>query len=184
MRKIGGRWIGVLLVAGVGGAGAVAATRAPTPVPVAVAVAWWIGGDYGGREGVEMQRGGADCGVAALAMILEHHRRAAGLDSARREVLERDAGLTLLEMQQLSARHGLPAAGWRMDARALAGAPLPLVAHYEDHYVVVDRVLPDGSVQLRDPGIGRVVLPAEGFARLWTGHVLIFEPRAVPQIPG
>ena len=176
MRKIGGRWIGVVLVAGLGAGGAVTATSSPTPVPVAMAVAWWMGGDYEGRQGVQMQRGGADCGVAALGMILEHHRRAPGLDSARREVLDRDAGLTLLEMQQLSARHGLPAAGWRMDARALASAPLPLVAHYEDHYVVVDRVLPDGSVQIRDPGVGRVVLTAEGFARLWTGYVLVFEP--------
>lgn len=175
MRNFASRWA-VLSIAAVAGAGATGAwaTRSPTPVPVAVAVAWWMGGDYGGREGVEMQRGDADCGVAALAMVLEHHRRAAGLHEERRAVLGRGEGLTLLEMQRISARHGLAAQGWRMDLRALARAPLPAVVHFEDHYAVVDRVLPDGTVYLRDPGIGRVALPAADFARLWTGNVLVF----------
>jgi ATP-binding cassette subfamily B protein RaxB len=173
--KIGSRWL-VLSIAAVAGAGATGtwASRSPTPVPVAVAVVWWMGGDYGGREGVEMQRGQADCGIAALAMVLEHHRRGAELDGERSGVLKRGKGLSLLEMQRISARRGLAAQGWRMDVRALARAPLPVVAHYEDHYVVVDRVLPDGTVHVRDPGIGRVVLPAARFARLWTGNVLVF----------
>ena len=175
VRKIGGRWL-VLSFAAVAGAGATGtwAGRSPTPVPVAVAVTWWIGGEYEGREGVEMQRGDADCGIAALAMVLEHHRRGAELEGERRGVLERDEGLSLLEMQRIAERRGLAAKGWRMDMRALARAPLPAVAHFEDHYVVVDRVLPDGTVHVRDPGIGRVVLPAARFARLWTGNVLVF----------
>ncbi len=175
MRKIASRWV-VLSIAAVAGAGATGtwATRSPTPVPVAMAAAWWFGGEYRGRDGVVMQLGDADCGVAALAMILVHHRRDAGLHEERRGVLGRGEGLTLLEMQRISARHGLAAQGWRMDMRALARAPLPAVVHFEDHYAVVDRVLPDGTVHLRDPGIGRVVLPAADFARLWTGNVLLF----------
>ena len=166
----------MLSIAAVAGAGATGtwASRSPTPVPVSMGVAWWMGGEYKGREGVVMQRGDADCGVAALAMVLEHHRRDAGLHEERRKVLGRGEGLTLLEMQGIAVRHGLGAQGWRMDMRALAGAPLPAVVHFEDHYVVVDRVLPDGTVHLRDPGIGRVVLPAADFARLWTGNVLVF----------
>jgi ABC-type bacteriocin/lantibiotic exporter with double-glycine peptidase domain len=175
VHKIASRWV-VLSIAAVAGAVATGtwASRSPTPVPVSMAVAWWMGGEYKGREGVVMQSGGADCGVAALAMVLEHHRRDAGLDEVRRGVLGRGEGLTLLEMQHISARHGLPAQGWRMDMPALARAPLPAVVHFEDHYVVVDRVLPDGTVHLRDPGIGRVVLPAADFARHWTGNVLVF----------
>lgn len=175
MRKIGSRWM-VLSFAAVAGAGATGtwASRSPTPVPVSVAAAWWYGGNYAGREGVEMQRGESDCGVAALAMVLKHHGRGAGLDEERRGVLERGEGLTLLEMQRISERYGVVAQGWRMNMRALARAPLPAVAHFEDHYVVVDRVLPDGTVHMRDPGIGRVVLPAADFARLWTGNVLVF----------
>jgi ABC-type bacteriocin/lantibiotic exporter with double-glycine peptidase domain len=175
VHKIGSRWV-ALSFAAVAGAGATGtwASRSPTPVPVAVAAAWWIGGDYGGREGVVMQRGDADCGVAALAMVLEHHRIDAGLHDERLSVLGRGEGLSLLEMQRISARQGLPARGWRMDMRALARAPLPAVVHFQDHYVVVDRVLADGTVHLRDPDIGRVVLPAADFARLWTGNVLVF----------
>ncbi|HEY0151259.1 MAG TPA: cysteine peptidase family C39 domain-containing protein [Longimicrobium sp.] len=175
MRKIGSRWM-VLSFAALAGAGGTAAwaSSSPTPVPVSVAVAWWYGGDYEGREGVEMQRGESDCGIAALAMVMKHHRRRAELEGERRGVLKRGEGLSLLEMQGIAARHGLAAKGWRMDLPALARAPLPAVAHFEDHYVVVDRVLPDGTVHVRDPGVGRVVLSAADFARLWTGNVLVF----------
>lgn len=176
MRKINKRWATLLLVMGMGATATCAATRAPTPVPVARALVWWIGGDYRGREGVEMQRGGSDCGVAALAMVLRHHHRSTRLDSVREHVLERDAGLSLLEMQGIARRHGLSATGWRMDMAALARAPLPVVAHLEDHYVVVDQVRGDGTVQIRDPGIGRVELSSARFSRLWTGHVLLFGP--------
>ncbi|HEX8672250.1 MAG TPA: cysteine peptidase family C39 domain-containing protein [Longimicrobium sp.] len=173
MRKNGSRWK-VLTFSTLAGVGATWACITPSPVPVAVAVAWWYGGDYEGRDGVEMQRGESDCGIAALAMVMKHHHQPAELEAERRAVLDRDEGLTLLEMKGIAARHGLAAQGWRMDMRALARAPLPAVAHFEDHYVVVDRVLPDGTVHVRDPGVGRVVLPAADFARLWTGNVLVF----------
>jgi ATP-binding cassette, subfamily B, bacterial len=169
------------VVAGVGTAGAVAATSQPTPVPVAKALAWAIDARYLGREGVRMQRGKVDCGVAALAMVLEHHRRAPALEGVSRDVLERGEGLTLLEMQGIAAGRGLQASGWRLDVPALARAPLPAVAHFQDHYVVVDRVTPGGTVLIRDPSIGRLELSAERFRELWTGNVLLF---GAPSAPG
>jgi hypothetical protein len=166
----------VAVVAGAGTAGVHAATSQPTPVPVAAAVTWAIGGRYLGREDVRMQQGDADCGVAALAMVLERHGRAPRLEEVRRRVLERGRGLSLLEMQELAREHGLEASGWRLELEALARAPLPAVAHYEDHYVVVDRIDPDGTVHVRDPSLGRVAFSAGRFRRLWTGAVLLFGP--------
>lgn len=168
------KWAAMLaLAAGMGTAGMLAATSQPTPVPVAKAIAWALDARYLGRDGVRMQQGAVDCGVAALAMVLEHHRRDAGLDSVRREVLERGRGLSLLEMQEIAASRGLLAAGWRLDGPALARAPLPAVAHFQDHYVVVDRVAPDGTVLIRDPAVGKLELSGARFQELWTGNVLL-----------
>jgi ABC-type bacteriocin/lantibiotic exporter with double-glycine peptidase domain len=176
------RRIAVVLavVAAMGGAGLAAATSQPTPVPVAKALAWAIDARYLGREGVRMQRGKVDCGVAALAMVLEHHRRTPALDGVSRDVLERGEGLTLLEMQGIAAGRGLDASGWRLDVPALARSPLPAVAHFQDHYVVVDRVTPGGTVLIRDPSIGRMELSAARFRELWTGNVLLFGPPSTP----
>jgi ABC-type bacteriocin/lantibiotic exporter with double-glycine peptidase domain len=152
----------------------------PTAPPVARAVAWTIGAEYLGRDGARMQQGGVDCGIAALQMVLEARgARAAGLDSARAALLARGRGASLAELQALAAMAGVRAEGWRMDAAALARAPLPAIAHFDDHFVVVDRVEADGSVLARDPGIGRVRLPPDRFAELWTGNVLLFPQPAV-----
>ena len=168
--------LALALATGAGGTLVVGLTLPVPTEPVARLLTWSVGGDYRGRNGVQLQRGVSDCGVAALTMILEHRRHAPRLEDVRRRVLERDRGLSLLEIQSIAARYGLRATGWRMDFQALARAPLPAIAHFDDHYVVVDRVEPDGTVHIRDPSIGRFDLPRESFLELWTGHVLLFNP--------
>lgn len=151
-------------------------TTSPPAEPVARALAWTIGGEYRGREGVQLQRGRTDCGVAVLSMLLRAHQRADGLEDLRRSVLERGYGLSLLEMKEVMAGRGFQASGWHLDDARLDDVPLPAVAHYDGHYVVVDRLSPDGKVHLRDPSIGRVEMPRERFAELWKGNVLVIGP--------
>ncbi len=164
------------LAVAAGGTLVLGLTSPVPPEPVARFWTWSVGGDYRGRDGVRLQRGASDCGVAALMMVLEDRHRTPRLEGVRLRVLERDRGLSLLEMQSIAAEHGLRATGWRLDFEGLARAPLPAVAHYDDHYVVVDRVEPDGMVRIRDPSIGRIDLPRESFVKLWTGNVLLFVP--------
>lgn len=152
------------------------ATTSPPLVPVAHAMAWTIGGEYRGSGGVRFQEGPTDCGVAVLSMILDDHVRVPRLEEDRRRVLERGYGLSLLEMREIGRRHGLRAAGWRMDFAGLMEARLPAIAHFDNHYVVVDRILADGTVRIRDPAVGRVELSRSSFERLWTGHLLLFAP--------
>lgn len=176
MRKIRVWWVVLALAVGAGTA-SVASEAAPIlPEPVARVWTWSLGGRYLGRETVRLQRGAWDCGVAALAMVIESHRRAPGLEALRAEVLDRRRGLTLLELQEFAVERGLPAAGWRLDFAGLARTPLPAIAHFDDHYVVVDRIAADGMVRIRDPARGRMELPRRSFERLWTGNVLVFAP--------
>lgn len=153
----------------------------PTSVPVARTVAWLFGAEYLGREGVVIQQGDEDCGIAALQMVLEPRGVPAGtLDSARAAVLRGTGGASLEELKELAGARGVRAEGWRMDLPALAAAPLPAVVHLADHFAVVDRVLADGRVEMRDPSLGRIRVSAEDFNDIWTGNVLLFPPPAPP----
>lgn len=174
MIKRRGWWVALALVAVLASAAALSPAPAVPPEPVARLWAWSVGGRYLGREGVSLQRGAWDCGVAALAMVLDAHRRAPRLEDVRGMVLDRGQGLTLLEIGEVAERRGLPAAGWRLEFAALARSPLPAIAHFADHYVVVDRIAPDGTVTLRDPAVGQLEMPRASFERLWTGNVLLF----------
>jgi ABC-type bacteriocin/lantibiotic exporter with double-glycine peptidase domain len=155
----------------------------PPTVPVAKALVWGLGGNYLGRAGVTLQQGKSDCGVAALAMLLGAHGRPAKLAEETRSVLGRDRGLTLLEMRDIAERHGLEASGWKVDTARLNDLPLPAVAHFADHYVVVDQIAEDGTVRVRDPALGRASYPRDRFTEMWTGNVLVIGPAAELHAP-
>lgn len=153
----------------------------PTSVPVARTVTWLFGAEYLGRSGVEIQQNGEDCGITALQMVLEARGvPARTLDSARAAVLRRADGSSMEELKELAERRGVRAEGWHMDLRGLARAPLPAVVHLADHFAVVDRVYPDGRVEMRDPSLGRIRVSAEDFDDIWTGNVLLFPPPGTP----
>jgi ABC-type bacteriocin/lantibiotic exporter with double-glycine peptidase domain len=175
MRKsvVRGTLVGAALVIVAGGW---VVNTSPPAEPVARGLAWMIGGEYRGRDGVQLQQGRTDCGVAVLSMLFRAHQRADGMAELRRSVLERGYGLSLLEMKKIASGRGLQASGWHLDAARLDDVPLPAVAHYDGHYVVVDRLAPDGTVHLRDPSIGRLEMPRERFVELWTGNVLVIGP--------
>jgi predicted double-glycine peptidase len=159
----------------------------PTAEPVSRSLVWLFGAEYLGRDGVVIQQGRADCGIAALQMILEPRGvPGASLDSARAAVLERGGeGASMLELKRLAEARGVRAEGWRMGMAALSRAPLPAVVHLGDHFAVVDRILADGRVELRDPSLGRMRVSGEDFRDiLWTGNVLLFPRRARPRAAG
>lgn len=150
----------------------------PLAPPVSRTVAWLFGAEYLGRNGVVMQTGDADCGIAALQMVLAGRGVAgATLDSARAAVLKRgENGASMLELKVLAESRGVRAEGWRMGLAGLGRAPLPAVVHLGDHFAVVDRILPNGRVEMRDPSLGRLRMAAADFRDIWTGHTLIFPP--------
>ena len=164
------------------GTGAFALAAFPTAEPVARTVVWLYGAEWLGRDGVAIQSGSSDCGIAALQMVLAAHGvMPASLDAARAAALH-DDGTSLLQLQRLAEARGVHAEGWRLDLRGLAHSPLPAVVHLGDHFAVVDRVLRDGRVVMRDPSLGRIRLSAEDFRDVWTGDALLF-PRPAASRP-
>jgi peptidase C39-like protein len=145
-----------------------------------------LGATYLGDSAVYRQRSFADCGVAALHMIFETHRRPFPReldDSLLHVVRTRGQGLSFAEMARLATDGGLTAQGYMMDLEALRATRLPVIAHLTGHFVVVDRVTAT-AVLVRDPTLGRLSLPLARFVRSWTGRVLVFSDVVPGKDPG
>lgn len=136
------------------------------------AIATSYGGEYQGQRDVVLQQGLRDCGVAALTMMLSaHFAPLTDADSLRDMVRHRARGLSFLELQRAARTHGVILEGYRLSTEGLVHAPMPLIAHLFHHFVVVDGV-DNGRVMVRDPIAGRITIPIEQFALLWSGNVL------------
>jgi ABC-type bacteriocin/lantibiotic exporter with double-glycine peptidase domain len=148
--------------------------------------AYTMGATYLGDSAVHRQRSFADCGVAALHMIFDTHRRPfprALDDSLLQVVRTRGEGLSFAELARLSTDGGLTAQGYMMNVAALRATRLPVIAHLTGHFIVVDRVT-DTAVLVRDPTLGRLSLPLARFAQSWTGRVLVFSDVVPGENPG
>ncbi len=128
-----------------------------------------------GMGGVILQRGTNDCGAAALCMILEHHGISSNVGQLIQDLQTTTDGTTLLELKRAAERRGLPSVGWRISGRDLPEIPLPAIAFLrKGHFVVLDRVEPDGSVIVRDPARGTLWMTSDSFRAAWKGEVLLF----------
>ena len=132
-----------------------------------------LGATYLSDSAVRRQRSLEDCGVAALHMLFDTHRRSFPVaDSLLQVVRARHRGLSFAEMATVANASGLSANGYLMDLDALAKMEGPTIAHLKTHFVVVDRVR-GNSVDIRDPVHGRLRLPARRFQQAWSGRLLV-----------
>src|SRR5262245_41299904 len=100
----------------------------------------------------------SDCGAAALATIARHYRIPVGLQRLRELTCADQLGATLSGLRQAAEKLGFSAKGVKGAYEALALAPLPAVAHFNNekglgHFVVLYRVRKN-SVIVADPGRG------------------------------
>ncbi len=130
------------------------------------------------------------CGAAALATIALHYRRPLGLQQRHRLAGIDRVGTNLLDLLQAAEALGFSAKAVKGPFEALAGVPLPAVAHVKTeeglgHFVVLYRVRRD-SVVVADPGCGIQRLSRDAFCRLWMGDLLLVVPelKMSPAGPG
>jgi len=132
-----------------------------------------------GTDGVVLQQAKADCGVAALVMMLQSYHRAAtyaGLKARVPADARAGDGLSLAALAAIAESVGLPLDGYRRDALHAVPVAPPWIARLgpgsRGHYVVVDSLTP-ARVVLRDPAVGRLALPRGAFEEFWSGYVLV-----------
>ncbi len=126
----------------------------------------------------------SDCGAAALATVARHHGRYIGVQQMRQLAGTDSVGTNLLGLVQAAERLAFAAHPVKGSYDALGGISLPAIAHTRNaeglgHFVVLHRVTPK-AVIMADPGRGVHKLDRKSFCDIWTGYLLLLEPRQVP----
>ena len=134
------------------------------------------GGEFLGTDGVTLQEQDADCGPAVLHMLLAE----VGIHVPYEVILalhpNPEEFWSFADMREHASSHGLEIRGFRANIVGLRGARLPLVAHLQDHFVLVDSIHL-ARIHVRDPFVGRLEYTPEAFNEKWTGNVLVLTER-------
>ncbi|HSR52693.1 MAG TPA: cysteine peptidase family C39 domain-containing protein [Acidobacteriota bacterium] len=143
--------------------------------------AWRMGARFEGLEQVVLQAGISDCGPAALCMVLRHHGLRVSLGELTRQAAPGPRGVRMGVLRSLAERHGLIAECRRLRPAQLSRVPLPAVVFFErGHFVVLEGISPEGTLEVLDPALGRLRFPPSAFERSWKGPILLIEPPSEP----
>jgi ATP-binding cassette subfamily B protein len=120
----------------------------------------------------------ADCGAAALAMVLGYHAKHVALDRVRAALALARDGVTARAILDAAGQFGLSGRGLKISLDGLAELPRATILHWElSHYVVLDRVVGD-KVRIVDPAAGERDVSWDEVSRCFTGVALVLAPRA------
>lgn len=136
---------------------------------------------------VILQMEAAECGVAALAMVLGHFHRHLPLELLRRQCGASRDGVSMAGLAAAARENGLEAVVLQRDMDELAELPLPQILFWAfDHFVVLERIGRRGMTII-DPAEGRRRIDRETFSRAFTGITLVVQPEGLqrtPPLPG
>jgi ATP-binding cassette subfamily B protein RaxB len=120
----------------------------------------------------------AECGIACLVMIANHHGHRLDLATLRRQAGLSIKGSTLADLMRVAADINLSARPLRLELEELPELRLPCILHWSlNHFVVLEHVGRD-KVTILDPALGRRELPMAKVSKAFTGIALELEPGA------
>jgi len=121
---------------------------------------------------VILQTEAAECGLACLAMVLNHHGVSTDLAALRTRHAISLTGVTLSTLTDIALREQLGTRGLRLELDELAQLRLPAILHWDlNHFVVLKSVGP-GHIVVHDPAFGERKLSLEETSRHFTGVAL------------
>jgi len=121
-----------------------------------------------------LQLEAAECGAAALAMVLGYHGRFVALDELRTLCGVSRDGSKASSVVRAARTFGLEARGMKAEPEHFATLDLPAIAFVNfNHFVVVEGI--DGAhVWINDPASGRRRESRAAFSESFTGVALVF----------
>lgn len=135
-----------------------------------------LAGLSGHRCPTVLQIEAAECGAAALAMILEYHGRKVSLEILREQCGVSRDGVNAGDIVEAALAHGLEAHGYRLEPEDLVDYALPMILHWNFNHFVVLEGASFGKILINDPAVGRRRIDFEEFHTSFTGIALVFKP--------
>ncbi len=125
-----------------------------------------------------LQSEAAECGLASLAMVAQHHGHRVDLVGLRQRYPTSIKGMTLKQIMAVASDLELSPRAVRLEVAELAKLQKPAILHWDlNHFVVLESVQ-RGTAVVLDPATGRRRLPLAKLARHFTGVALELTPTA------
>jgi NHLM bacteriocin system ABC transporter peptidase/ATP-binding protein/NHLM bacteriocin system ABC transporter ATP-binding protein len=117
----------------------------------------------------------AECGAAALGIILEYHGRYVPPDVLRDECGVSRDGSNALYIKEAAKQHGLEVKAFRKEAEGLVNRRPPFIVFWESNHFLVVEGFRGRRVYLNDPAVGRRTVSLDEFRRSYSGIAFTFE---------
>ncbi|WP_311239881.1 MULTISPECIES: peptidase domain-containing ABC transporter [unclassified Xanthomonas] len=125
---------------------------------------------------VTIQSEAAECGLACITMVADHHGYGASLRELRHRFPPSLKGATLRQLMQVAQALGLRARPLRLELEGLGQLQLPCILHWNlSHFVVLEDV-GTSKATIIDPASGRRTVTIDELSRSFTGVAMELMP--------
>ena len=111
-----------------------------------------------------------DCGPTCLRIIAKHYGKLISLAEIRELSETTREGSNLMKLSDAAEAIGFKSLGIKVNYKKLTEAPLPLVAHWNNHHFVVVYEIKNDEIFISDPSYGLISYSKKEFIEQWIGN--------------